>query len=188
MSRIRKSAVVVPALLLFAVMILLVTGSGIEQSKFKYVGANTCVGVCHRSEAQGNQYEIWSNSAHSRAFLTLQTERADSIARAGGFNTPASETPACIRCHTLGKDVDESELLGSFDISQGVQCESCHGPGSEYKAAEVMRDPEKSASLGLIVHMEREKFCTNCHNPESPTFFGFDYDPMWEMIAHPKPK
>jgi len=85
-------------------------------------------------------------------------------------------------------DIDESEFLGSFDLSQGVQCESCHGPGSEYKKLEVMKDPEQSMAKGLIVHKEKEEFCNNCHNPESPTFFEFDYDPMWEMIAHPKPK
>ncbi len=179
---------VLTALVLLTALLLAFADSSSQQSKFKYVGANTCVGVCHRSEEQGNQYEIWKNSKHSGAYLTLQTDKADSIARASGFSTRAFETPSCVKCHTLGKDFNESELLGSFDISQGVQCESCHGPGSEYKVLEVMKDPERSAAKGLIVHMEREKFCTNCHNPESPTYFEFDYDPMWEMIAHPKPK
>jgi hypothetical protein len=184
----RISAIFLPALLIVQALCITLPTENNSQSKYKYVGANTCVGVCHRSEEQGNQYVIWNESKHAGAYKTLQTTKADSIASALGFNTPAVETPNCIKCHTLGVIIDESEFLGSFDLSQGVQCESCHGPGSEYKKLEVMRDPEQSMANGLIVHMEKEKFCNNCHNPESPTYFEFDYDPMWEMIAHPKPK
>lgn len=178
---------VLPAAVVVLLLILSAEDNS-SQSKFKYVGANTCVGACHKSEEQGNQYAIWKDSKHSRAFLTLQTARSDSIALALGFDSPASETPRCIKCHTLGRDFDESEFLGSFDLTQGVQCESCHGPGSEYRKLSVMKDPEQSAAKGLTVHAEKEKFCTGCHNPESPTYFEFDFDPMWEMIAHPKPK
>ena len=168
--------------------ILFNNGNIISQSKNKYVGANTCVGACHNTEAQGNQFNIWNESAHSRAFINLQTEKADSIARSKGFLTSASETKECLKCHVLGKDIDESELSGSFDKGQGVQCESCHGPGSEYKKLSVMKDSGLAAANGLILHSEKQKFCIQCHNEESPTYFEFDYDQMWEMIAHPKPK
>lgn len=160
----------------------------ISQTKNKYVGVNTCIGACHKTETQGNQLEVWQNSKHAGAFLTLQTLQADSIALSKGFNTPASETPECIKCHVLGNDIDESELAGSFDKAQGVQCESCHGPGSEYKKLSVMKERETAIENGLIIHKEKEKFCISCHNPESPTFFEFNYEPMWEMIAHYKPK
>jgi hypothetical protein len=179
---------VFPALLVVLLLLFYLPEENRSQSKFKYVGANTCVGVCHKSEEQGNQYEVWKESKHARAFRTLQTSQADSIALARGYITPATETPDCIKCHTLGRDFEDSEFLGSFDLTQGVQCESCHGPGSEYRKLNIMKDPETAAAKGLIVHMEREKFCIDCHNPKSPTYFEFDYDPMWEMIAHPKPK
>jgi excinuclease UvrABC ATPase subunit len=159
-----------------------------SQTKYKYVGVNTCVGACHNKEDQGDQLLIWKESAHSKAFLNLQTEAADSIARSRGYLTAAAETPQCVRCHLLGTDTDESLLLGSFDKSQGVQCESCHGPGSEYKKLSVMKDKDKAMSNGLILHSEKEKFCIQCHNEESPTYFEFDYEPMWKMIAHHKPK
>lgn len=159
-----------------------------SQSKNKYVGVNTCVGACHNKEDQGDQFKIWNESAHSKAYLNLQTERADSIARSRGFITSASETPQCVKCHVLGKEIDESELQGSFDKAQGVQCESCHGPGSEYKKLSVMKNKEEAVAGGLILHTEKGKFCVQCHNEESPTYFEFDYDQMWEMIAHPKPK
>lgn len=169
-------------------IVLFITDTSSSQSKYKYVGVNTCIGACHKTEAQGDQLEIWRNSKHSNAFFTLQTKRADSIALSKGFLTPAGETQYCVKCHTLGKEIDEKELLSSFDKSQGVQCESCHGPGSEYRKNSVMKNKDKAVSKGLIIQTEKEKFCIQCHNNESPTFFEFNYDPMWEMIAHPKPK
>lgn len=172
-----------------AVLFLFVNSTAINsQVKNKYVGVNTCVGACHNTAKQGDQLLIWKESAHSRAFLNLQTYKADSIARSRGYFTLAAETPQCVKCHVLGTEIDESLLLGSFDKSQGVQCESCHGPGSEYKKLSVMKQRNKAMAKGLILHSEKEKFCIQCHNEESPTYFEFDYEPMWKMIAHQKPK
>lgn len=159
-----------------------------SQTDFKYVGATTCVGACHKSEAQGKQLDIWKESKHSQAFKTLQTQRADSIAGSRGFTTAAAETPECIKCHVLGKEIVESELSSTFDKTDGVQCESCHGPGSEYKKISIMKDKQKAAENGLILHNEGELFCTNCHNAESPTFAGFFYDTYLEKIKHSIPK
>ena len=174
--------------LIIYLMIFLITDINHSQSKYKYVGVNTCVGACHKTEEQGDQFLIWKESKHARAFLDLQTEAADSIALSKGYITAAAETPKCVKCHVLGTDIDESLLLGSFDKSQGVQCESCHGPGSEYKRPSVMNNREEAVSKGLILHTEKEKFCIQCHNEESPTYFEFDYEQMWKLIAHRKPK
>lgn len=165
----------------------MLAGINNSQTKYKFVGVNTCVGACHKTEAQGNQLDIWRSSKHAEAFTALETPFADSIAKANGYNTPASETPQCVKCHLLGKETDESEFTGSFDKSQGVQCESCHGPGSEYRKTNVMKDKNKALENGLIIHTDKELFCIQCHNRESPTYFEFDYDQMWKMIAHYKP-
>jgi Cytochrome c554 and c-prime len=159
----------------------------LSQSEYKYVGVNTCVGACHKSEAQGNQLAIWQTTLHSKAFQNLQTPRADSIAESRGFTTAAAETPQCVKCHVLGKDIEEGELESTFDKTQGVQCESCHGPGSDYKKLSIMKDKDKAMANGLIIHTEKEAFCTHCHNSESPTFVSFDYDTMWDKIKHPVP-
>jgi excinuclease UvrABC ATPase subunit len=158
------------------------------QGEFKYVGVTTCVGACHKSEAQGKQYNIWKETKHSKAFLSLQTAVADSIAKERGFTTTAAETPQCVKCHVLGKEILESEFTETFNKTDGVQCETCHGPGSEYKKLSIMKDRQKSIENGLIIHTEKESFCTGCHNSESPTFVSFNYDEMWPKIAHPKPK
>lgn len=159
-----------------------------KASSFKYVGVTTCVGACHKTDSQGKQLDIWKDSKHSQAYKTLLTPEADKIAKEKGFNTPAAETPQCLKCHVLGKEIDPSELEASFSKEEGVQCESCHGPGSEYKKLSIMKDKEKSKENGLIVHDDKAAFCTGCHNAESPTFKGFNYDEMWSKIVHSKPK
>ena len=154
---------------------------------FKYVGVSKCQ-TCHKSDAAGKQLDIWQNSKHSQAFKTLQTEAADKIAKDKGFSTKAAETPQCIKCHVLGKDINPDELTESFVKEDGVQCETCHGPGSEYKAMSIMKDKQKAIENGLNVPTDRNAFCTTCHNPESPTFKEFKGDEMWDKIKHYKPK
>lgn len=153
--------------------------------QFKYVGAVKCAGACHKSDSQGKQLDIWQNSKHSNAWKTLETPEADKIAKDKGFTTKASETPACVKCHVLGKDIDASEFTETFDKTQGVQCESCHGAGSEYKAMSIMKDKAKAIENGLIVG-SGEASCKGCHNSESPTFKEFKYDEMWAKIKHQK--
>lgn len=158
-----------------------------KAGSFKYVGVTTCVGACHKTDAQGKQLDIWQNSKHAEAYKTLLTPEADKIAKEKGFNTPAVETPQCLKCHTLGTDINPADFESTFKIEDGVQCESCHGPGSEYKKLNIMKDRQKSIENGLIVHTEGEKFCTGCHNSDSPTFKGFNYDEAWAKIVHKKP-
>lgn len=158
------------------------------QQQFKYVGVDKCVSACHKSESQGRQLDIWKESKHSKAFFTLQTPEADSIAKSQGYTTPAAETPKCLKCHILGKDINPDELGETFDKTQGVQCETCHGPGSAYKTLSIMKDKQKATENGLITHTDKEAFCTGCHNTESPKYKEFIYDEMWEKIKHPKPK
>src|ERR1051325_4375115 len=106
----------------------------------KYVGVDKCAGTCHKGDTKGKQLEIWQDSKHSQAFKNLQTPEADKIAKDKGFSTPAAETPQCAKCHVLGKDIVEGELDATFDKTQGVQCETCHGAGSGYKTLTIMKD------------------------------------------------
>ncbi len=155
---------------------------------FKYIGVDKCAATCHKGDTKGKQLEIWQDSKHSQAYKDLQTPEADKIAKDKGFTTAAAETPQCLKCHTLGKDIDPAELEDTFDKTQGVQCETCHGPGSEYKKLSIMKDKELAKQNGLIIHTEKEAFCTTCHNSESPTFKSFNYEESWAKIQHSKPK
>jgi hypothetical protein len=42
-----------------------------------------------------------------------------------------------------------------------LDCESCHGPGSEYSKNAVMKDPVKARAAGLVI--PERSFCSNCH-------------------------
>ena len=150
------------------------------------MGVSKC-GMCHKGDAKGKQLEIWQDSKHSKAYKTLETEAADKIAKDKGFTTKASETPQCLKCHVLGKDIVPDELTESFDKTDGVQCETCHGAGSEYKAMGIMKDKPKAIENGLIVSTGDEKLCTGCHNSDSPSFKEFNYADAWAKIKHSKP-
>lgn len=182
----------IPAILTFFVCFIAFTAytnspSDNIQGSYKYVGVDKCATVCHKGDAKGDQYGIWQNSKHSQAFKNLQTPDADKIAKDKGYSTPAAETPQCIKCHVLGKDIDATELDESFDKSMGVQCETCHGPGSEYKKLSIMKDKQQAIANGLIIHDDGAAFCQTCHNADSPTFKGFDYDKSWAQIKHTDP-
>ena len=182
----------IPALLAVLICVFIFSGnSGMKNKEaapyFKYVGVKDCASTCHKSETKGKQLEIWEESKHSKAFLTLQTPEADQIAKDKGFTTPAVETPLCIKCHVLGKDIDPEELADTFDKTQGVQCETCHGPGSEYKRLTIMKDKEQSIANGLVTHENGAEFCVTCHNSDSPTFKSFNYEEYWGKIKHSNP-
>jgi hypothetical protein len=168
-------------LLLFAIQLIN------AQEKNAYVGVAVC-SPCHKTEKQGNQFGIWKSSKHSSAMKTLQTAEADSIAKSKGCSTPAAETKECLKCHATGYDIDKSLIGEKFDINEGVQCETCHGPGSNYKSMKIMKDKELAVKNGLILHEDKEAFCTSCHNSGSPTFKGFEFAAMWDKIKHPIPK
>jgi len=187
-----KKNIYIPAItaILFSAMVLIgSTGLTDKPSSpyFKYVGVKSCAATCHKGDSKGRQLEIWQDSKHSQAFITLQTSEADQIAKNKGFDTPAAETPLCIKCHVLGKDIDPEELDDTFDKTQGVQCETCHGPGSEYKRLTIMKDKQQAIANGLIIHTNDAEFCKTCHNSDSPTFKSFNYDESWAKIKHTDP-
>ena len=144
--------------------------------------------MCHKSEKQGEQLSIWENSQHSKVYETLLTEKADKIAKEKGFKTKASETEDCLKCHVSGYNVDASLLGKKFKIEQGVQCETCHGPGSDYKSKKIMKDRKKAIAKGLNLYENPEDLCITCHNAESPTYVDFNFEESWAKIKHSKPE
>jgi len=150
------------------------------------VGAPKCK-VCHKAKT-GDQWGIWSGSAHAQAFAVLAGPEARTIAAAQGLDDPQT-AEACLRCHTthgfLGRDTGV-DAKAKYADSEGVGCESCHGPGSAYKPRKVMEDPQAARAAGLARPLD-ESFCIRCHNAESPTFDGFDFAAGWDQIKHPVP-
>jgi hypothetical protein len=164
-----------------------------------YVGVAKCRS-CHKKELMGNQYEAWQKGPHAKAFATLKGAEAIKIAKEKGLATPPSESPECLECHVTGHGVDAARIRYPLKASDGVQCESCHGPGSDYRKKKVMSDQKKSIAAGLWLPSKDEKICTTCHNDESPSWdpkkykladgssAGFDYEQAAEEIAHAIPQ
>ena len=146
--------------------------------------------TCHKKELIGNQQAVWEKSPHAKAYEALKTPKAAELAKQRGISGPPHQAAECLKCHVTayGKPAtafDKGQALAEAD---GVQCESCHGPGSEYRKKKTMADHAKSIAAGLWEPGKDEKICTGCHNAESPSWSGFDYAAAKEKIAHPIPK
>lgn len=168
---------------------LLVAGmSGAQDKNSKYVGSKACM-PCHLAAKTGAAYKVWQESKHSKAFATLATPEALEVAKKKNIADP-QKADACLKCHITSHGAAAAMLAPTFKADEGVGCESCHGPGSEYKTMATMKGIDagtiKAESVGLL--KPDEKTCLKCHNAESPTFKGFKYAEAAPKIAHPTPK
>jgi len=167
-----------------------VSTAGIASADAKYVGASKCK-TCHKKELIGNQYGAWEEAKHSKAFETLKGDKALELAKEKGLTGPPHEAPECLKCHATAYGEDAAKFAKKpLAAKDGVQCESCHGPGSLYKKKKTMADQDKSVAAGMWEPGKDEKICASCHNDESPTSDpaeGFDYEKRKEEIAHAIP-
>ncbi len=149
-----------------------------EEVAFKYAGATLCK-PCHQTEAQGKIYATWEASLHAKAFDKL------------GAANQANEK--CLGCHTTGHG--KALVAGkTAEAMRGVQCEACHGPGSEYKSMTVMKNKAEALKKGLV--MPDQKTCAACHTDDIPKdCWGaatavpkFDFATAVKKIEHKIPK
>jgi len=169
--------------LLIVTLAFLGVGWTEEETAHTYIGVKKC-GMCHKSEKNGNQLAVWEESAHARAFETLKSEKAIEYGRERGVETP-HEADACLKCHVTGHGEPAELFESGFVKEQGVQCESCHGAGGDYKSIKVMKDKDAAIAAGLVI--PTAETCVACHNEESPGFTEFDYEEYLAKIAHPNP-
>ncbi len=164
--------------------------AGIAGADGKYVGASKCK-TCHKKELIGNQYGAWQESAHAKAFELLKSEKATQIAAEKGISGAPHESGECLQCHVTAYGADASQIAAKpLKAADGVQCESCHGPGSDYKKKKVMADHDASVAAGMWEPDKNETICTACHNDKSPTWDaakGFDFEARKKEIAHAIP-
>ncbi len=166
-----------------------------ERDAAKYAGMKSCK-MCHKSEKSGNQFGIWESGPHANAYKVLGTDEAKAVGKKHGVEDPQS-SPKCLKCHSTAYNWTESKVVEKIAVEEGVTCESCHGPGKDYKSKSVMEDREKSIAAGMI--FPPTKSCTKCHNETSATWnperyttadgkkVGFDEKQAVEKIKHPVP-
>jgi hypothetical protein len=163
-------------------LIIFFIGSLTLCAQNKYVGVKVCK-MCHQTDKQGKQFDIWQKSKHAEAYKTLTGSKAAEIAKAKGLKKAANESPECLECHAITEDAKLTP--------DGVQCETCHGAGSAFKNMAIMKDKEKAIAAGLTDFKDKdviEKKCKTCHNEKSPSYKPFKFDEMWAKIKHPIPK
>ncbi len=178
----------------------------VEAKSFEYVGVKDCR-KCHRKKKDGEQFKIWQKSDHSKAFEALASKEAKEKAAELGVSGNPQEAEACLVCHTAGYGEPKSKFRRKFKVSDGVQCENCHGPGSGYKKKKIMkkiyeeRGPDKKGAsptaekYGLTI--PDENTCKTCHVKEitrngktfkNPSYKPFDFAKMVKKIEHPVPR
>ncbi len=155
--------------LFFLLTLALLVSTAVSAQDFKYIGASKCK-MCHNKAPKGEQFNKWSEGVHAKAMESLKGDEAND--------------PKCLKCHSTAGSVDKS-LIAGLKSTEGVSCESCHGPGSAYKSASVMKNQKLSLEKGLVI--PDEKVCKTCHNEESPHYKGFNFEEYVAKIAHDDP-
>jgi len=140
----------------------------------KYTGPGSCASTsCHGSilpraenDVLQNEYSTWIvKDKHSKAYAALTGQVGERIASILNLGK-AENAPRCLACHALNPPQDERAR--SFDPSEGVSCETCHGPASGWLGPHTERDwtHEKSLALGMYDVRDvasRTQKCLGCH-------------------------
>ncbi|MEN8154637.1 MAG: multiheme c-type cytochrome [Acidobacteriota bacterium] len=154
---------------LFSLLIVLII---IPVHSAKYVGAKKCK-LCHNSKRHGKVYEKLYTTKHSKSF--------DGLVEDG-----KADDPYCLVCHTTGFN-EGGYKMGAPDSYndkfKGVQCEECHGPGSDYMKSAIMKNRKKAIAKGLKV--PDKKHCIKCHDKKKyPWAKDFNYSKRLKKIDH----
>ncbi len=163
----------------------------IDESKFKYLGTEIACRRCHEEGPKGNdktsgvtdrvqltEWTTWSKAdKHAQAFRMLKESRGQRIAELMQKNV-FSESTGCIQCHTANVNLAIwDSKCGSEDIetnscvSEGVSCEACHGPASEWVGPHTLGDwwektDREKADIGFLPirnPLYRAELCLSCH-------------------------
>jgi len=156
-----------------------------------YTGPGSCAAAaCHGSirPVAGSgilqtEYTTWiSQDRHARAAEVLSNPVSVRMAKILGL--PAAHSASkCLACHTL--DAPEAQQGRTF-VSEGVSCESCHGPASAWLGPHTTKGwtHAQSVQAGMVDTkdlVKRTEICLTCHLGTADKFVDH------EMIAagHP---
>lgn len=115
-----------------------------------FVGADACK-TCHPS-----QHEQWKTTEHATAFNTL-------------LDAKRQYQPDCVKCHVTGAGHQSGYQFGNVRHPLiNVQCEMCHGPGSQHVTNPI---------AGKMIRTPSKQLCTTCHDQEHSDFVMEEYYP-----------
>jgi Caspase domain/PEGA domain/Cytochrome c554 and c-prime len=178
------------------------------QAKHSFAGTGKCR-ACHKKAKQGEQYNKWSKGPHARAYNTLATNEAKKLAAEIGIFGDPQQAKECLICHAASKYDSQGKsrsarMFGKkFKMTDGVQCEDCHGAGQKYWKKKVMKkiayeggalQSATAKKTGLFAM--NENVCKRCHvaavaiggvTYQNPTFRHFFFEQASRAIAHLRP-
>jgi hypothetical protein len=123
-----------------------------EPSTDHFIGAELCI-RCHPGE--GDQ---WKTTSHALAWETLVHAKKEA-------------SPECAPCHVVGfSQPGGFRAAAATPQMTNVQCESCHGMGTQHDAFNETR------------HAITAQTCTTCHNADNDP--GFDFEKELARVVH----
>lgn len=140
----------------------------------KYTGPGSCASSnCHGGVQPRSDNSVWQNEystwvvkdKHAQAYTVLSNPVATRMAKILGL--PSADTaPKCLACHAL--DVPADLRARTFDPADGVGCENCHGPASNWLGPHTTKTwtHQQSIEAGMydardLIH--RSERCLTCH-------------------------
>ncbi|MCC6866185.1 MAG: hypothetical protein IT280_08505 [Ignavibacteria bacterium] len=147
---------------IFTGLLLFFLKNALEPDKSASIitGSEKC-GECHGLKNIGNQSGIWKNSKHANAYTSLLSIKAKEFNLKNGLLLPEKEEK-CLKCHTTEYFLKGTDKAKDYNINEGVGCESCHGAGSNYSPAKIMKDKGAFEREGGI--RGGEQVCLKCHS------------------------
>lgn len=162
---------------ILSLMLLAVFVSAVDAAE--YIGAKKCK-ACHMK-----QYKAWQKTNMATSFENLKPGvKAEEKKKAGlDPDKDYTQDADCLRCHTTGY----GKPSGFVSIEKtpnlaNVQCESCHGPGADFR--KIMKKDKKfkladAVAAGLSIPNEENNNCMECHGGDSP--FNEKVDPKYKF-------
>lgn len=145
-----------------------------NQDQRKYLGATTCAGpACHgrpdatdKARSQQTEFTTWSTKdKHHEAFAVLANETSLQVARLLKLDKPPQESDRCLNCHSMNV-LDEARRGQDFKLTDGVSCDGCHGPASDWLGThlnEPYADSLKKGMKDIRNPLVRAEMCLSCH-------------------------
>jgi len=147
----------------------------------QFLGVETCgSSECHGSAERWRNATvlmkerlIWNSSRHASAYDSLKSELGRKITRNLGLPN-GENVKQCLSCHSTY--VPNSQRGERFSLTDGVTCESCHGPGGNFLSTHVYPSSthEKNLLAGMTPTSEpdyRANLCLSCHQANKKNQF-----------------
>ncbi len=147
-------------MMLSVALFALVSANSVYAAEYKSV--KKCK-MCHMK-----QYKSWKETKMANAFELLKPGVSADAKTGAGLDPDKDYTTdeTCLKCHTV---------TGKADMP-GVQCEACHGPGSDYAKLKMKNKEYKKEEILAIGMVEPLDTCKKCHNEKSPFYKEFTFD------------